>query len=243
MQNERVPVEPQAAATIVLLRDGEAGMEVLLLRRSRSAGFVPGGTEIVSFVVGGRFDSPPGSRVVRVDPEDLLEHRDGTIKLREIVEALRFIKKATDLLDLADVLGSEGGIEANRIVNLFPHLFRRRVVRRDVVSENGLEESVGLFHVASFGQLPGLLDRRLGQTFGGCHLELSCPRPSREEFMSCAKLPDRLGVISQTVSLIPGDQGLLRFLGVLGATLDLPLHHAGRLSGERIHERETADRY
>ena len=42
MQNERVPVEPQAAATIVLLRDGEAGMEVLLLRRSRSAGFVPG---------------------------------------------------------------------------------------------------------------------------------------------------------------------------------------------------------
>ncbi len=42
MQNKRVPVEPRPAATIVLLRDGEAGMEVLLLRRSRSAGFVPG---------------------------------------------------------------------------------------------------------------------------------------------------------------------------------------------------------
>ncbi|MCH1570537.1 MAG: hypothetical protein L7S64_04270 [Longimicrobiales bacterium] len=37
-----VPVAPRAAATIVLLRDGEGGMEVLLMRRSRKAGFVPG---------------------------------------------------------------------------------------------------------------------------------------------------------------------------------------------------------
>jgi hypothetical protein len=60
--------------------------------------------------------------------------------------------------------------------------------------------------------------------------------------MSCAKLSDRFGVISQTVSLIPGDQGLLRFLRVLGATLELSLHNAGRLSRERIRERETPDR-
>ena len=37
-----VPVTPRPAATIVLLREAEAGMEVLLMRRSRSAGFVPG---------------------------------------------------------------------------------------------------------------------------------------------------------------------------------------------------------
>ncbi len=37
-----VPVEPRAAATIVLLRDGDADMEILLMRRSRKAGFVPG---------------------------------------------------------------------------------------------------------------------------------------------------------------------------------------------------------
>jgi len=37
-----VPATPRPAATIVLLRDGAAAPEVLLLRRSRSAGFVPG---------------------------------------------------------------------------------------------------------------------------------------------------------------------------------------------------------
>ncbi|MBW3534889.1 MAG: NUDIX domain-containing protein [Gemmatimonadetes bacterium] len=37
------PAEPRPAATIVLLRDGDrGGLEVLLLRRVRSAGFVPG---------------------------------------------------------------------------------------------------------------------------------------------------------------------------------------------------------
>ena len=35
-------VEPKPAATIVLLRDGAAGLEVLLLKRHRSSGFVPG---------------------------------------------------------------------------------------------------------------------------------------------------------------------------------------------------------
>jgi len=36
------PAIPRPAATIVLLRDGESGMEVLLMRRNRKAGFVPG---------------------------------------------------------------------------------------------------------------------------------------------------------------------------------------------------------
>lgn len=36
------PVAARPAATIVLLRDGLEGMEVLLMRRSRSSGFVPG---------------------------------------------------------------------------------------------------------------------------------------------------------------------------------------------------------
>ena len=37
-----VAAEAKPAATIVLLRDAEPGMEVLLMRRSRRAGFVPG---------------------------------------------------------------------------------------------------------------------------------------------------------------------------------------------------------
>ena len=35
-------VEPKPAATVVLMRDGAAGLEVLLLKRHRSSGFVPG---------------------------------------------------------------------------------------------------------------------------------------------------------------------------------------------------------
>ena len=37
-----VPATPRPAATIVLLRDGDDGVELLLMRRSRKAGFVPG---------------------------------------------------------------------------------------------------------------------------------------------------------------------------------------------------------
>lgn len=37
-----MPAEPRPAATIVLMRDAEAELEVLLMRRNRNAGFVPG---------------------------------------------------------------------------------------------------------------------------------------------------------------------------------------------------------
>jgi 8-oxo-dGTP pyrophosphatase MutT (NUDIX family) len=36
------PVAPEPAATVVVMRDGAAGPEALLLRRQRSSGFVPG---------------------------------------------------------------------------------------------------------------------------------------------------------------------------------------------------------
>lgn len=41
-QPPRNAVEAKPAATVVLLRDGRSGLEVLLLKRHRSAGFVPG---------------------------------------------------------------------------------------------------------------------------------------------------------------------------------------------------------
>ncbi|HEX7050328.1 MAG TPA: NUDIX domain-containing protein [Longimicrobiales bacterium] len=60
------PAPPRPAATAVLLREGAAGPEVLLLRRHRSAGFVPG-----AFVF-------PGGRVDPADAEPrLAEHADG----------------------------------------------------------------------------------------------------------------------------------------------------------------------
>lgn len=47
------PAEPRPAATIVLMRDDEAGLEILLMRRNRSAGFVPG----AHVFPGGRVDA------------------------------------------------------------------------------------------------------------------------------------------------------------------------------------------
>lgn len=53
-----VPVTPRPAATIVLLRDGPTGMELLLMRRNRNAGFVPG-----AYVFpGGRVDAADARR-------------------------------------------------------------------------------------------------------------------------------------------------------------------------------------
>lgn len=61
------PAEPRPAATVVLLRDGESGgLEVLLLRRVRSAGFVPGAWVF------------PGGRVDRDDAApELVERLEG----------------------------------------------------------------------------------------------------------------------------------------------------------------------
>jgi len=61
-----IPATPRPAATIVLLRDGEASPEVLLLRRSRTAGFVPG-----AYVF-------PGGRVDGADADaELVARLDG----------------------------------------------------------------------------------------------------------------------------------------------------------------------
>lgn len=71
-ENARTPAEPRPASTVVLVRGragGEAGVELLLLRRSRSAGFVPG-----AYVFpGGRVDADDGrpgilDRIRGLDP-------------------------------------------------------------------------------------------------------------------------------------------------------------------------------
>jgi 8-oxo-dGTP pyrophosphatase MutT (NUDIX family) len=61
-----VPATPRPAATIVLMRDGTSGLEILMLRRNRKAGFVPG-----AYVF-------PGGRVDGSDAEpDVLARLDG----------------------------------------------------------------------------------------------------------------------------------------------------------------------
>lgn len=61
-----VPATPRPAATVILMRDGDEGLQVLLLRRSRTAGFVPG-----AYVF-------PGGRVDAEDAHaELIECIDG----------------------------------------------------------------------------------------------------------------------------------------------------------------------
>ena len=80
-ENAGPPAVPRPAWTVVLMRESE-GMEILLLRRSRSAGFVPG-----AYVFpGGRVDASDGrvgllARIQGLDPGRAgsrlgLAHRD-----------------------------------------------------------------------------------------------------------------------------------------------------------------------
>ena len=59
----RVPAVPRASATVVVLREGAGGPEVLLLRRNRATGFVPGAWVF------------PGGRVDAADGEAALARR------------------------------------------------------------------------------------------------------------------------------------------------------------------------
>lgn len=105
-QLDRPPTEPavpRPAATVVLLRRGPGGLEVLLVRRSRRSGFVPGAWVFP----GGRVDRADGDpellgRVDGLDP-DAAEARLGagvgdTPALAYYVAALREAFEETGLL-------------------------------------------------------------------------------------------------------------------------------------------------
>jgi 8-oxo-dGTP pyrophosphatase MutT (NUDIX family) len=53
------PATPRPAATIVLLRESSGGTEVLLMRRNRNAGFVPGAYVFPGGRVDGSDATPP----------------------------------------------------------------------------------------------------------------------------------------------------------------------------------------
>ncbi len=81
------PARPRPAATIVLMREGDAGIEALLLRRNHDTGFVPGAWVF------------PGGRVDEADGRDpIIERIDGLdasraarrLGLKERSEALSY---------------------------------------------------------------------------------------------------------------------------------------------------------
>lgn len=105
------PAVPRAAATVVLMRDGREGPEVLLLRRSRTAGFVPG-----AYVFpGGRVDASDASDdvVARLDgldagsaAERLELHDADPPALAYYLAALREAFEETGILVARDASGA-----------------------------------------------------------------------------------------------------------------------------------------
>ena len=72
---QREPVATRAAATILLLRDGQAGYEVLMTRRSPKASFAPGAFVFPGGAVDEADGSPRARALSRARPTQTLEHQ------------------------------------------------------------------------------------------------------------------------------------------------------------------------
>lgn len=106
------PVAPEPAATVVLMRDGAAGPEALLLRRQRSSGFVPGAWVFP----GGRVDAADSApellrRVVGL-PEVLVPGPPfWTAAIREVFEETGVLLARDASGEPAPDAGSDAGLE------------------------------------------------------------------------------------------------------------------------------------
>jgi glyoxylase-like metal-dependent hydrolase (beta-lactamase superfamily II)/8-oxo-dGTP pyrophosphatase MutT (NUDIX family) len=84
----RDPVQPRPAATVILLRDGSDGLEILMTRRSLQASFAPG-----AYVFpGGRVDDADNTIAEKIigagDPEKLTDAAFAVAAIRESFEEL-----------------------------------------------------------------------------------------------------------------------------------------------------------
>ncbi len=134
------PAIPRPAATVVLLREGEGeeGMEVLLLRRARSAGFVPG-----AYVFpGGRVDPADGSPEARhqlegVDPEKLATRMGMTESEEEQPPAFAFLVAA--FRETFEETGILPGLPAAELSSTRARTLRRKLVEDQVPFHQVLE--------------------------------------------------------------------------------------------------------
>lgn len=141
----RKPVEPRPASTIILLRNGAAGPEVLLMRRHRSSGFVPGAWVF------------PGGRVDAADSGPALFERFRGLPSRPVppvgywTAALRELFEETGVLLARDRAG-EWAPDASgnrRMEALRRRLMEGSATLLDVLESQDLVlEAAGTVHVA-----------------------------------------------------------------------------------------------
>ena len=104
----REPVTPRPAATILLLRDTETGLEVLMTRRSASASFAPG-----AYVFpGGALDAVDGS----AQAQDLSDTRDGQGKEQQAF-SVAAIREAFEELGILLARRPDGGTASQKDID------------------------------------------------------------------------------------------------------------------------------
>jgi len=150
------PARP--AATAVLMRDGEHGLEALMLRRSRSSGFVPG-----AYVF-------PGGRVDAADSDARIFGK-ATLPAEPAPEfwaaVLREVFEETGVLLARDADGvfspdavTDGALEALRV-----SLLEDRRTLHDVLAERGLEPAADRLVYAAHWITPAVEPRRFDTRF------------------------------------------------------------------------------
>lgn len=118
------PATPRPAATVVLMREGDAGIEALLLRRSRASGFVPGAWVFP----GGRVDEADGEHELAVRMDGLEGSRAARrLGLEDRAEAISYYVAA--LREAFEETGILVGLDKDR----------RQV---PTAAENGLVEAL-----------------------------------------------------------------------------------------------------
>jgi 8-oxo-dGTP pyrophosphatase MutT (NUDIX family) len=156
---ERV-ADARPAATAVLMRDGEHGLEVLLLRRSRTSGFVPG-----AYVF-------PGGRVDPADSDPrVFERASGELPAEPAPEywaaALREVFEETGVLLAVDAEGgysvdavSDASLEALRV-----SLLEDRASLLDVLERRALRPALDRMVYVAHWITPEVEPRRFDTRF------------------------------------------------------------------------------
>lgn len=139
------PAAARPAATVVLLRDSADGVELLLMRRHRRSGFVPGAWVFPGGVVDGADSAPPLYQRIRGLPADSVpEAAFWTAALRELFEE-------TGVLMARDAAGEWSYDASGRaaIERLRRALMDDELTMMDVLAELELTlDASGMVHVA-----------------------------------------------------------------------------------------------
>ena len=124
------PAEAKPAATIVLMRDGESGMEILLLKRHRASGFVPG-----AYVF-------PGGRTDEADADPALEEcalnlRQASVAAFLWFAAVREVFEETGVLLARDAQGdwAVDAATSEEIQKLRLGLLEEQLMLRDILQQ------------------------------------------------------------------------------------------------------------